>query len=155
MPPALAKRPYTVLPLPRGKGEFGSNSKSVNDRRNMLTTWAKLIGESLGKATMRRLCEPYQDGRSFDQSLEAGTYLFHAFPGSKATLDGGLKPMSFSSGALKVKLDCQCWFDACLMGSLEHVYDKHFSAIVLKGGISVAAIGPGAADDYYAHVASK
>ena len=155
MPPALAKRPYTVLPLPRGKGEFGSNSKSVNDRRNMLTTWAKLIGESLGKATMRRLCEPYQDGRSFDQSLEAGTYLFHAFPGSKATLDGGLKPMSFAKGSFVEKLDGQCFFNASMMGAFEHVYDNHSSAIIAKGGLSIAALGPGVADDYYAHVAGK
>ena len=154
MPPARAARPFEILPLPRGNGGY-PREKDVNERRNVLSTWAKLIGESLGEATMRRLCEPYEDGRSYDESLEAGTYLFHAFPGSRATLDGGLKPMSFARTALRVKLDGQCWYDACLMGSLEHVYDKHICTIAARGGISVAAVGPGAADDYYAHVAGK
>jgi hypothetical protein len=47
--------------------------------------------------------------------------------------------MSFANGALLVKLDGQCWFDASMMGApLEHVYDNHLSAIACKGGGSIA-----------------
>jgi hypothetical protein len=42
-----------------------------------------------------------------------------------------------------------------MMGALEHVFDKHSSAIIAKGGLSIVAIGPGVANDYYAHVAGK
>ena len=69
-------------------------------------------------------------------------YLFHAFPGSRATLEGGLKTMSYASGAMVVKLAGQCWLNSSLMGVLEHVYDRHYSAIVGKMGLSIAVIGP-------------
>jgi len=63
--------------------------------------------------------------------------------------------MSFAKGSCVVKLDGQCWFNASMMGALEHVFDKHSSAIIAKGGLSIVAIGPGVANDYYAHVAGK
>jgi hypothetical protein len=147
-------KPFKILEGPLGKGKL-KEAKSINERRNILTTWAKLIIEKLGKETMLLLEKPYQGKRPYDQILRAGSYMFHAFPGSKATLDGGLKPMSFANGALLVKLDGQCWFDASLMGALEHVHDNHMSAIAGKGGVSIAMIGPGAHDNYYAHLASK
>jgi hypothetical protein len=147
-------KPFKILPQPLGKGEYTAE-KDIHERRNILTTWAKLTAATLGSATMLRLDEPYQDKRPYSQSLEAGTYLFHAFPGSKATLDGGLKPMSFAKGSFVEKLDGQCFFNASMMGAFEHVYDNHSSAIIAKGGLSIAALGPGVADDYYAHVAGK
>ena len=76
------------------------------------------------------------------ERLVDGVYLFHAFPGSRATLEGGLKTMSYASGAMVVKLAGQCWLNSSLMGVLEHVYDRHYSAIVGKMGLSIAVIGP-------------
>jgi hypothetical protein len=138
----------------------------IHDRRNLLNTWAKLIVHTLGVPLMRIIDNPkqvevrsamnrYSAMDSGSYMLTAGVYLFHAFPGSRATLVGGLKPMSFCNGALMVPLDGQCWFHASLMGALQHVFDNHQSAITAQLGLSVAVIGPGVANDYYARVAGK
>ena len=155
MPPRAS--PFAILPLPSGKGA-SPYQKTINERRTMLTTWAKLIVNTLGVPIMNKLNNPAaKNVKSSDinKRLVDGVYLFHAFPGSRATLQGGLKPMSYASGAMIVNLAGQCWFSSSLMAALEHVYDKHYSAIVAKQGLSIAVIGPGAPHNYYAHVAGK
>ena len=157
MPPAEEK-PFAILPLPSGTGNHGKkNWKAVNERRTVLTTWAKLIAVTVGIPIMRKLDKPAAKkvNRSDSERLVDGVYLFHAFPGSRETLEGGLKTMSYADGAMVVKLAGQCWFSSSLMDSLEHVYNKHYSAIVGKQGLSIAVIGPGAPHNYYAHVAGK
>jgi hypothetical protein len=50
-------KPFKILPLPLGKGDSPAK-KDINERRTILTTWAKLIVEILGSATMLLLDKP-------------------------------------------------------------------------------------------------
>ena len=147
---------FEILPRPKSSGGYTETQEQlIAERKHILATWATLFVQTAGITRMQDLDVPAQQSKedSINTKLERGVYLFHAFAGTKARLVGGLRPMSHCRGALACKLAGQCWFNASLMGSLEHVFDHHESAIAAHEALTIIAVGPGAANNYYAKVA--
>jgi hypothetical protein len=149
--------PFEILPRPKGSGGLKPDRQEqlIAERKHILATWATLFVQTAGIPRIRDLDYPAQQSReeSGNTKLVRGVYLFHALAGTKARLVGGLRPMSHCQGALACKLAGQCWFNASCMGSLEHVFDHHESAIAAHEALTIIAVGPGAANNYYAKVA--
>ena len=148
---------FAILPRPQTLGGLRELTQEglIAERRNILDTWATLFVQTAGRPKIEDLDTPARQSKkdTGNTKLERGVYLFHAFAGTKARLVGGLRPMSHCQGALACKLAGQCWFNASCMGALEHVFDQHESAIAAHEALSIAIIGPGAANNYYAKMA--